>query len=131
MSDLLSVEEMCAVIDEGKHTVERQAQRIAYLERELRMTEAARTLTFDLYRAARDGLYSLQCANTDSQFLRDAADKIGCDHSCPYQHTEWDTGAHVCSRLETAEGCDGYLAQQLSELADAFDVLRKERERNP
>ncbi|MCL4715518.1 MAG: hypothetical protein KJZ75_11455 [Hyphomonadaceae bacterium] len=124
----MSIEEMCAVVDEGKRTVEQQARRIAYLERELRMTQAAREQTFDLYRAARDGLFALQCANTDPQFVRDAADKIDCGNGCAFSSVEWDTGAHNCSRMESAEGCDGYLAQQLYALADAFDVLRKERE---
>lgn len=124
MADVMSVDEMCAVLDQAK-------SRIGYLERELEATRKAQRATFELYAAARDGIYNFQCADTDSQFLRDAAEKIDCGHDCRYSSYDASCNAHECSRMEKPEGCDAWLATQLKELADAFDARRAARPHVP
>lgn len=127
----MSIQEMCDVLDEGKRTVEQQARRIACLERDLQTYKDDRAKLFDMYRAARDALFAIQCVDADASILRDAAERVDCGSMCEHGGREWDTGAYTCSKEGSDEECASYVAQQLRELADGYDALKAERSRDP
>ena len=73
------------------------------------------------YFEARDALFQFKYP-PDPKLLRDIAAEIDCGSDCAHGHTEWDTNAHVCSRSDSKEGCDGEKASCLRQFADAIDV---------
>ena len=73
------------------------------------------------YFEARDALFQFKYP-PDPKLLRDIAAEIDCGSDCAHVHTEWDTNAHVCSRSDSKEGCDGEKASCLRQFADAIDV---------
>ncbi len=73
------------------------------------------------YFEARDALFQFKYP-PDPKLLREIADEIDCGSDCAHGYTEWDTNAHVCSRSDSKEGCDGEKASCLRQFADAIDV---------
>lgn len=120
----MSIEEMCAVVERGKN-------RVLYLERRERELEARNAEIFDMYREARDGLWALRQSSQHSEFLRDAAARIECGTDCPHDSYDHTCNAHECDLLGKDEECAAFLAQQLRELADGYDVLRTTRATPP
>lgn len=57
----------------------------------------------------------------NAQLLRHVADEWDCSGSCDKFHTEWDTGATVCSE-EERDGCRALEAQGLRDLAQAIET---------
>lgn len=76
-------------------------------------------------------LYQFQwCDTANAQLLRRIADEWDCSGSCDKFHTEWDTGATVCSE-EERDGCRALEAESLRDLAKAIETRAALLDRAP
>jgi len=73
------------------------------------------------WRASEAALYEFRYPPCQA-LLRQIADEIDCGDRCENGGREWDTGAFVCSKAESADGCCFEKAASLRNFATALDT---------